>query len=328
MKIKARIQRVLFVMCVPFLAGAADSITITAPSSDGALAIMYNPTDGSIYAQAEFTGGVATINAGAVANGSSFAVKVTSNSGGSWSSDVYWDGGDNKNYLVRSWNSSTSWNAEVLTGEITSRSYNTDGGTRSVSFTLQAASDLSIYDNDNNALDAEFSIYRPSTTADDLYNSVMTRIWNPNSLESGFNYTVTDSVDYFKAIHVESDDGSFSADYIAEESGSNYELLFSVFEQPAGSVYETGMISFNMDGTVATFTADLPGTEALLDGIPYYLTVDGVGIWDDNWNYSTVLDSGLNLTSPDYYAVPEPASVLLIAFASAFIIFWRRRLAD
>jgi hypothetical protein len=213
-----------------------------------------------------------------------------------------------------------------LTGEITSRSFTSTVGSRSLSMTLEANGAVSDYNNGLNALDANILVYRPSKTLAELAASTsIEKVWDSLTLLGPYTYSSVAWGSGYDLITLNSN-GNFYADYLGKNLGGGaYELSFAAAIDPGGSSYDTGSIVDNGDGSV-TFTSDaFANTDALANLTPYYVAMEAAWMWDDNDNYSQMpRDDGLVLTSPDFYAIPEPAVIVLLLGSGGGLLVIRR----
>ena len=338
-----KVKKIIIVACLiaaPFVASA--SITVNAPSQNDGWAIMFNPENGAVYSQAQFTSGQAIIDTSTVPFGSKWAVDVTYDSASKWQSSVYWynSGATAYGRSVSSWDGFNR-TVNAVTGEITSRGYNyAVPGDRSISVTYSGNTAGSVtlegLNNDANALDALLKVYRPVLGADNPYNANHKVLkWDPATLSLDYTYNRTAYDAKFDLITISKLDGTFTAQYIGEDLGSGFNLLFTAFDDPGETAYwstynhdgsANGVVN-NGDGSV-TFTAYSSSTEALAEMVPYYVIMDYSQSYADGNDPSEYLvrgqDGGSSLVNPDYYVIPEPAVISLIGLAGVGFLVGRR----
>jgi hypothetical protein len=114
--------------------------------------------------------------------------------------------------------------------------------------------------------------------------------------------------------------GDFYANFLGlDQGGGVYDLYFAAAFDPGGSSYDTGTIVD--DGDDVIFTSAITSTDPLATFTPYYAMMEAAWMYDLEDNYSQMMsDDGLILTNPDYYAIPEPAVIVLLMGSGGMLI--------
>lgn len=326
-------------LLVPII--GSGSIVVNAPAQDGGWAYLYNPDNGSVYDQQQFSGGTATLDTTGLTPGSSkYAVDMTYDAAKVWKSRVYWEQSPN-NYAVGDvWNGANK-TITAVTGEITSRSYVTNSGARQLSVTYNAttggAVDLQDLNDDISSLDAYLRVYRPTTLAE-MYSPDMVKTWNPDDLPTGYTLVVSDTADAaYKQLTIWANAGSFYAEFVGQTNGSLYDVGYAAFDDPGDTAYWTTFdlngsdngVSNNLDGSV-TFTAQSASTDALENFVPYYVYMDYSQVFDDFTDPASLIrgfdggDGTDALVSYEYYAIPEPGVIVIMLGSAGLLFGWRR----
>jgi hypothetical protein len=325
------------------LSGMA-SVTVNAPSSDGGWAILFNPLTAEVYDQQQFSGTSGSVSLSTddmVVGSSKWAVDITYDAAKVWQSRVYWES-TGVYTPTRTWDNVPA-TVTALTGEIISRNYDVSTpGARKLSVTYRATDTTAVtlqgLNNDDNALDAYLSVYRPTTETDNIYSPDMTKTWDPDTLQVGYTptYEVAASDANYTVITITKDDGTFAASYVGRlntEDGT-YDIGFESFDDPGDTAYwsttDTGLgdgVYNELDGTV-TFTSTSSNTDALEDFVPYYVYMDRAEMFDDlstpDASLTYARDGGLTLVDYDYYAIPEPAAIMLLLGGGGVLFATRR----
>ena len=312
-------KRYIITACLiglPF-AGFAD-ITINAYAQDGAIAYLYDSL-GATFGTTTFSGGQAIIDTSGVVNGTEYGMSMSYMPGNNWYSNIAWDDGGGGAQYKKIYASTAYTVQDAITGAITSRSL---GGT-TASVTYSANGPVGIYDNPTNELDAQLGLYRSAATEDEVINgSIINRTWTGAGLGAGYGWDVS-SAGFLgmSLITLTNNTGSFSAQYLADDlGGGEYEL--SLLSLDKGFAFDDGSIVSN--GNDVVFTVNGLGSGSYDDGVPYYVLMDKTWIYDDDGNYSEAYDTGLSLTSPDHYVIPEPAVITLLLAAGGGMLVIRR----
>ncbi len=312
-------------------------VTVNAPSVGG-WAIMFDTTSGLPIDQQQFnSSGVAELNG--LSGGQGYAVDITHDAAKAWQSRIYWDS-------AGSYNPSQGWdgvdkNVTALTGQITSRNYDVSTpGARKLSVTYSGATGTGVtlqgLNNESNALDAYLKVVRPGADVQaELWNPAMKKAWDPTTLAAGYSLNIeaaTADASY-SILTISQDVGDFIAKYTGKLNGSVYDLGFAVSDDPGDTAYWSttdpgfGDGVFNeLDGTV-TFTSTSSNTDALDDFTPYYVYMDRAEIFDDVSSPASLTyarDGGLSLLDYNYYAIPEPAVLILILTGGGALLGIRR----
>ena len=293
------------------LSGIAD-VTINAFAQDGGIVYLYDSA-GDTFGNTTFFGGSATISTAGL-NGD-YGIAFSYNSDRTWNSNVRWGVEQYKTID----GSTPDVSLTALTGAITTRSL---VGT-AASVTLSSTGNQGMYDNDTNELDAELILYRPVQTGLDMSGTIMNTTWSGTSLGAGYGYTTQPwSEDgSLSLIAITKTDGSFYAEYVADDLGSDQYSIYFLPLDKTTSVWTDGTITTN--GNDVTFGAQL-GDGNYAELTPYYVLMGDTWMYDDDGNYSETYDAGLSLTRPDHYVIPEPAVLPLMLSMVGLLTVARR----
>lgn len=302
------------------LAGSAD-VVVTAFAQVGGYAIMYDEATQTEVARAYFRSGQATLDTTGIDPLQKYGVSVIHEAGQRWYSDVYWE--PDLTYY-KTFGIGTDYRVTALSGKVTVRAF--DAG--SVSVTLTANGELSLYNDDDYALDATIGLYRSATGLGELGDVALSKAWDAASLlDTDFRYETTVLGEGYEMISLYKDD-NFYADYLGLKTGEGqYRIQF--VEVLAGDAYDENGVNGEIsgDGNDVTFTV-FGDTGTLEDQTAYYVMLVEAWIYDEEGNVSIMGDSGLSLINPDYHAVPEAAVVLLLLGGGGTLIGIRRFFMD
>ena len=299
------------------LVGMAN-ITINAYAQNDGIAYLYT-SDGTTYGNTVFSGGQAVIDTSGLTGAKEYGLAISYMSGQNWYSQIAWGNGNNP-YQYKTLGSSSVYTIkDAVTGAVTSRSL----GNTSASVTLSANGPVGAYDNDTNELDAQLGVYRSVASEDEAVNgTTITRTWNGDYLGSDWGWTVDDAGYLgFSLITLTNNAGTFNAEFVGEDlTGGLYDLHFLSLD--SGTAFDAGSIASNGNDVVFTVNGLNPG--AYEDGTPYYVLMDKAWIYDEDDNYSEAYDTGLSLSNPDHYVIPEPSVMALFLVAGSSLLVVRR----
>lgn len=312
---KNKVIALACIMGIPFV-GFSD-VTINAYAQDGAIAYLYD-TSGTTYGTTTFSGGQAIISTSGLVGISDYGLAMSYMPGQNWYSNIAWANGGGGSQFKPLFSGSTYEVKGAVTGAVTSRSL--VGSNASVTFSANGPT--GIYDNETNELDAELVLYRPVASVVDFSDAPISRTWNGAGLGSEYGWEVSDA-GYLglSLITLTNNTGSFYAEYVGNDlGGGNYDLFFLGLER--GTAFLDGSIVSN--GNEVVFSVTGLGTGIYDDMTPYYLMMDRAWIYDDDGNYSEAYDTGMSLTTPDHYVIPEPTVMALLAMTGSGMLIVRR----
>lgn len=298
------------------LAGMAD-ITVNAYAQDGAIAYLYD-TSGAIYGTTTFSGGQATISTAGLLGIKDYGLAMSYMPGQNWYSNIAWANGGGGAQYKTLFSGSTYEIKGAVAGAVTSRSLS--GSNASVTFSANGPT--GVYDNETNELDAELALYRPVASEADFSGSLINRTWTGAGLGGDYGWEVS-SAGFLglSLITLTNSAGTFNAEYVGNDLGGGaYDLYFLSLDK--GTAYTDGSIV--SAGNDVVFSVDGLGSGSYEDGTPYYLLMDRAWIYDDDGNYSEAYDTGLSLTNPDQYVIPEPTVMALLLVAGSSLLVVRR----
>ena len=316
-------------------------ITVEAPSQDGGWAILYNPSNGAVYDEQQFSGGTGSVDLlGTLGGGDQFAVDVTYDSAKVWQSRVYWNSGGTT-YGASQTYDGVAKTVQAVTGEITSRGYDfSNPNQREISVTYQGATGgaVSLADmNASNELDAYLQIIRPSSDVNaEVFNPNIKKLWDPTTLAAGFSYDDSTDSSFAGYQIIEITGVDFLANYIGKwvASESAYELGFMVYDDAGDTAYwsseDAGVGNGVVDAGGGAFTFTAISTNSIgpvADLTPYYAYMGQSQIFDDTTDPKTLSygrDGGLALLDYQYYNIPEPAALILILGGGGALFAVRR----
>lgn len=301
------------------MAGLAD-ITVNAAAQSTGYAYIYD-TAGSIIRSANFVGGVATIDTDDSLAYGQYGLAMVYEGGSPWISNIGY--GASSAYKTFGAGHAETFNS--ITGQITSRGFSAT----STTVRLNANGDQSIYNNFANEISAYIGVYRPSATLSEVgASNVKLKTVDLATLGGTYGYTAVPwaEQDWYTLITVTDSAGDFSAEYLGRaQGGDTYELRFT--ELVGGDVLDGNGSVQASSATDLNFTLN-SGVAATDDGTPYYVMMDKAWMYDDteanNGNYSETYDSGVVLTSPDHYVIPEPAVLALVMGGGGLLLVGRR----
>jgi hypothetical protein len=305
--------------------GLAD-VLVTADAPNSGYAVMFELGGGEV-ARTYFNSGYAEIATAGLSQTTKYGVSVVydENDSTAWNSSIYWDDVGLDYWRYVGIGSAANNAVTALAGKITNREYTSS----SVSVTLSANGPIGRFDNEDNAMDAALGFYRPGSGLGELGSVSATKLWDSAGLSGvpgNFGYTTAALGGDFSTITL-TKDGDFYADYLASSIDDNanplaagvYNLQF--VDLVSGIAFDDGSIVSN--GNDVVFTVD--GTIGTLgDLTPYYVMLDQAWMYDDAGNSTTIDEYGLSLTNPDYYAIPEPAAIILLLGAGGGLLAVRR----
>lgn len=308
------------------------SVTVTANAYDTGVAVLYNPDNGAVIDQVYFGSGTAVLSTDSLSDNDKYAVTMNL-AGGNARTDIYWDTGSAAVSGYTTFNSASPNTAvTALAGTTGPRGYTINGTSRTLSVNFRANGDLTGY-NDNYGPDADvvyepdanLLVYRPSTSAE--LTADYTQQSDFSKFTGYFNYSASPlGATGYDLITVTHYNDSFYAEYVGTDMGGGvYDLLFTVFDDPGGSAYNTGLVTSEADGSL-TFSAESTAMPALEDYTPYYVMMEGAWMYDEAGNYSLNGDA-ISVTNPDYYnpVVPEPGVLSLMLAGFGLMVAFRRR---
>ncbi len=311
-------KKIIIAVCLMGLplASMAD-ITINAYAQNGAIAYLYD-TSGAIYGTTTFLNGQAVIDTSGLAGVNDYGLAMSYMPGQNWYSNIAWANGGGGSQYKTLFNGSVYEIKGAVTGAVTSRSLS--GSSASVTFSANGPT--GVYDNETNELDAELALYRPVASLADMSGSTMSRTWTGAALGSEWGWEVS-GAGYlgFSLITLTNTAGTFHAEYAGTDLGGGvYDLYFLSLDK--GMAYNDGSIVSN--GNDVTFSVDDLGSGSYVDGTPYYVMMDRAWIYDDDGNYSEAYDTGMALSRPDQYVIPEPTVMALLLVAGSSLLVVRR----